>query len=73
MPMARPTMLASASGELNTRSDAELPLQAPGDLEDAALALHLVQVLLAGHVRHVLAEHDDARVPPHLVPHAGVQ
>ena len=39
--MARPMMLASASGELYTRSLAERALQAPGHLEDAALALHV--------------------------------
>ena len=73
MPMARPTMLASASGELKTRCDAEPPLQAVGDLEDAALALDLVEARLAGAVGHVLAEDDDARVARHLVAQAGVE
>ena len=45
--MARPTMLASASGELYTRWLPKLLLQPPGDLEDAALALHLVEVLVS--------------------------
>ena len=67
MPIARPTMLASASGELKTRSRAELALQVGGDLEDAALALDLVEALLARAVGDVLAEDDDARVARHLV------
>ena len=41
MPIARPTMLASASGELKTRSPPKRALQAVRDLEDAALALDL--------------------------------
>ena len=52
---------------------AELLLQSPGDLEDAALALHLAEVLLAAGVGHVLAEDDDARIARHLVLQAGVE
>ncbi len=70
--MARPTMLASASGELKTRARAELALEVGRDLEDAALALDLVEVLLARHVGHVLAEDDDARVALHLLVQAAV-
>ena len=73
MPMARPTMFASASGELKTRVRAELALQVVGDLEDAALALDRGQALLAAAVGHVLAEDDDRRVARHLVVQAGVQ
>ena len=43
MPIARPTMFASASGELKTRVAAESALQTVRDLEDAALARHLVE------------------------------
>src|SRR2546429_3553542 len=43
----------------------ELSLQSPGNFEDAALALHVLQVLLAADVRHVLAEHHDARSEEH--------
>ena len=53
--------------------DAELALQAGGDLEDAPLALDLAKLLAARDVRDVLAEQDDARVACHLVPHARVQ
>ena len=65
-------MLASASGELNTRSDPNAFWQSVRDLEDAALALDLLQVLLVRRVRDVLAEHDDARVRRHLVLHRPV-
>ena len=67
MPTARPMMLASASGELKTRVAAEGALQAVRDLEDAALALHVLERCLAAAVGDVLAEHDDARVARHLV------
>ena len=74
MPMARPTMLASARGELKTRSRAELALQVVGDLEDAALALDLGRGSSSRRaVGHVLAEDHDARVARHLVVQAGVQ
>ena len=45
----------------------ELALQAPGDLEDPALPLHFLEVLLAAGVGHVFAEDDDARLARHLV------
>ena len=48
-------------------------LQVVGDLEDAALALDLVQAVLPGAVRHVLAEDDDARIAGHLVVEARVE
>ena len=60
-------MLASASGELKTRSRAEGALQAVRHLEDAALALHLGERRGVAGVGHVLAEDDDARVARHLV------
>src|SRR3989442_11269068 len=34
---------------------------------------HFLEVLLAAGVGHVLAEHDDARVPRHLVLEAGIE
>src|SRR5881398_1821443 len=51
----------------------ELSLEPPRDLEDTALALDVLQMLLAAHVGHVLAEHHDARIPRHLVLQAGVE
>ena len=51
----------------------ERPLQSPGHLEDAALALHVGQVVLAAAVGHVLAEDDDPRVARHLVAQADVE
>ena len=60
-------MLASASGELKTRSLPNRPLQAVGDLEDAALAGHRRQRVRSAAVGHVLAEDDDPRVARHLV------
>ena len=51
---------------------AETPLEPVRHLEDATLALHLCEGFLARRVGHVLAEHDDARVPLHLVAQAAV-
>ena len=65
--MARPTMLASASGELKTALAAERALQAVRHLEHAAFARHLVEQLVAADVGHVLAEHHHPRVVRHLV------
>jgi hypothetical protein len=73
MPMARPTMLASASGELKTRSEPKLALEAVRDLEDAALALALFRALFALAVGHVLAEDHDAGIAGHLVDIGRVQ
>ena len=50
----------------------ELRLQAGGQLEDAALALHFVQRLFAAGVGHVFAVDHDARIAAHLVVQAGV-
>ena len=58
MPMARPTIAASASGVLKQRSRAELDLQAVRRLEDAALAFHLRRVRFAAAIGHVFAEHE---------------
>ena len=61
-------MLASASGELKTRSLAVQPLQAVRHLEHAALAGRpSASASLAAGVGDVLAEDDDARVARHLV------
>ena len=51
----------------------ELPLQAPRDLEHPALPLHLLEILLPARVGHVLAVHENAWVPRHLVFEAAVQ
>src|SRR3989475_5505834 len=51
----------------------ELSLEPPRDLEDTALALDVLQMLLAAHVGHVLAEHHDASIPPHPLLQAGVE
>ena len=45
---------------------AVLYLQSRGGLEDSALALHLAQIVLARAVRHILTEHNHARIAPHL-------
>ena len=50
-----------------------MPLQAVGDLEDAALALDLGEARFARAVGHVLAEDHDARVARHLVVQARVE
>ena len=47
-------------------------LQAVRDLEHAALALHFLELLFVRRVRHVLAEHDDARLRRHLVLHRAI-
>ena len=60
-------MFASASGELNTRSGAELTLQSVRDLEDAALARDVRQRRDLARVGDVFAEDDDARIARHLV------
>src|SRR5258705_18866 len=52
---------------------AELALQPPRHLEDAALALHFLQVLHAADVGDVLAEDEDPRIARHLVLHAAVE
>ena len=72
MPMARPTMQASARGELIAARAAKLPLQPVRDFEDAALALDLAQIAFVAAVGHVLAKNQDARVARHLVLQAGV-
>ena len=59
MPMARPTMEASARGVLKTRCGAEFGLQSRGDLENAALALHLGEIFFAAAIGHVFAEDQD--------------
>ena len=69
MPVARPTIAASASGELNTRSCAKLVLQPKRQLENSALAFHqlALQVFFAAAIGHVFAEDHDALVALHLV------
>ncbi len=52
---------------------AEGTLQAPGDLEDAALALHRRQVLLPAGIGDILAKDDDPRVAGHFVLEAGIE
>src|SRR5205823_8623531 len=51
----------------------ELALQAPGALEDPALALDLLEALLAPAVRHVLPESEAPRIAGHLVLEPGVE
>ena len=69
MPIARPTMLASASRRVEHALRAELALQSGGQLEDAALALHhlLAQIFFAAAIGDVFAENDDALVALHLI------
>ena len=52
---------------------AELALQTPCDLEDAAFALHFLEVLLATDVGDVLAEYQDPGVARHFILHAGIE
>ena len=70
--MARPTIAASASGMLKARRAPNSDCNPCGDLEDAALAFHLGQVLLAAAIGHVLAEGYDQRVAAHLLMQRGV-
>ena len=65
-------MLASASGELKTRALPKSPLQIGGDFEDAALAFHLFEILLARAIGDVFAKDHDALVARHLVVKARV-
>ncbi len=51
---------------------AELLLQSPGDLEDAALPLHLADVPFARDVGDVFAEDENAWIAHHLVAQAAV-
>ena len=71
-PTARPTIFASASGELNTRSEPNSVCKPGGQLENPALAFDLVQSLFAAGIGHIFAVHDDARIAPHLVLQADV-
>jgi len=70
MPMARPTMLASASGVLKTRSWPYF-LCRPEWLEDAALPFYMFQVFVAAGVGDVFAENSDALVARHFVRERG--
>ena len=65
-------MLASASGELKTRSEPNSVLQARRQLENSAFALHFVRALFAAGVGHIFAIDDDARIAAHLVVQAGI-
>ena len=65
-PTARPMMLASASGELNTRSMPNARCSPCVTLKTPPLP-GTSPARSRGCVRHVLAEHDDARVARHLV------
>ncbi len=67
MPMARPTMEASAMGELKQRRRAEFGLQSGGQLEDAAFAFDFGQIAFAAAIGDVFAEHDHAVVAAHLL------
>ena len=51
----------------------KLPLEAPGDLEDAALPFDRIQVDFAAHVGHILPEHQGTRIPRQLIAQARVQ
>src|SRR5206468_12878963 len=42
-------------------------LQSPGDLEDAALALDVPQILFPAAIGHILPEQDDSWIPHHLI------
>jgi hypothetical protein len=67
MPMERPTIFASASGELKHALRAEFALQACCGFEYAALPFHRSQAFFAAAIGHVFAEDDDALVAFHLI------
>ncbi len=71
MPMARPTMAASAIGELNTRLEPYLRCKPGRGLEDAALPFHVRQVFDAAAVGDVFSEDYDALVAGHFVEQRG--
>ena len=74
MPVARPTIFASAIGELNTRSEPNSHLQARGQFEDSAFALYqlVLEVFFAAAVRHIFAEDDDAFIAAHFIAQRGI-
>ena len=67
-------MLASASGELKTRSEPNSRCRPAGELEDSTLAFELLvfQILVVGAVGHIFAKDDDALVVLHLIAQAFV-
>ena len=67
MPMARPMMPASASGELNTRAPPNARCRPWVTLNTPPLPDTLPSAASRLHVGDVLAEYDDARVARHLV------
>ena len=74
MPMARPTMLASARGELKTRSEPNLRCRLWVTLKTPPLPLTSAEARPRGEQSATSSpEDDDARVARHLVVEAGVQ
>ena len=67
MPIARPTMLASASGELNTRALPKARCSPCVTLKTPPFPEHVLERGLAAAVGDVLAEDHDARIARHLV------
>ena len=65
-------MLASASGELKTRSEPNSVCRPAVSLKTPPLPLTSVSACLAAGVGHVFAVDHDARIAAHLVVQAGV-
>ncbi len=72
MPVARPTMFASAMRRIENAVGTEVALQAGGQLEYAAFAFDqlLLQILLAAAIGDVFPENHNALIAPHLVAQA---
>ncbi len=72
MPIARPTMLASASGELKTRALPNFRCRFAVTLKTPPLPFTFSRYCFARTIGHVFAEHDDARIALHLRVQAAV-
>ena len=72
MPVARPTMLASASGELKTRSEPNSHCRPEVSLKTPPLPFtsFCLQIFFAAAIGHVFAEDHDALVALHLIAQA---
>ena len=71
--MARPTMLASARGELYTRSPPKAFCSPQVTLKTPPLPFTSARLVLAAGVGYVLPEDHDPGIPRHLVLEAAVE
>src|ERR1700733_11039686 len=67
MPVARPTMAASANGELKTRSLPDLDCRPKVRLKTPPFHQLLTEIFFAAAVSDIFAEDDDAFVALHFV------